>query len=356
LKTCGAFQLFPDAGYYPAMPGDPSASTGQILEILSCKRRVLVATHVRPDGDALGTATAMCLGLRQKGIESRLLLFDPPPDKYAFLVEENQISWFNLSSPGPAEADLHRFEALLVVDTGTWSQLPGLKEWLAGFSGPKLVVDHHLTQENWADARLVDSEAAAAGEIAFDLLRQWGVALDRPMATALFVAIATDTGWFQFANTRPGTLRLAASLLEMGVDADGLYRLVYQNERPQRLAIMALALQSLELSAGGRLAMMSLSKEDFARSGAASSDTENLVNLPMQVGSVQVSVLLTEEPDAAPVRVNLRSKGAVDVAAVAQRFQGGGHARAAGLKLTMSLPQARLALAEALRAVMPPTP
>jgi nanoRNase/pAp phosphatase (c-di-AMP/oligoRNAs hydrolase) len=319
-----------------------------VSDQLGSGRRVLIVTHVRPDGDALGTAAAMALGLREKGIDFRVMLFDPIPAKYAFVMEEERIPWFDCSKDWPADTPLESFDTLLVVDTGTWSQLPRLREKLQGWKGKKLVIDHHLTQENWADVKLVDTEAAAAGEIAAQLLRLWRVKLSGGIATALYFAIATDTGWFQFSNTRPQTLRLAAELLAVGVDADRLYRAAYQNERPQRLALMARALQGLELLAGGRLAVMTLSKTDFQQTGADNGDTENLVNIPMQVGSVEVSILLSEQPDNAPVRANLRGKGTVDLAAFAQQFGGGGHARAAGTKMKMDMAEARKVIVEAM--------
>jgi len=333
----------------------PTDSYRPFLENLSSKRCVLTVTHVRPDGDALGTAVAMILGMRRKGIESRLLLFDPPPAKFAFLLAENKIDWFSIAKGWPADAKLDSFDALLVVDTGTWSQLPALKDHLANFKAPRLVLDHHLTQEEWADVKLVDTEAAAAGQIAAELFKRWNVQLDAPMATALYLAIATDTGWFQYSNTRPATLRLAADLLDAGADSDRIYQAAYQNERPQRLALIARALQSLELLAAGRLAVVSVTKEDFAQTGADSGDTENLINIAMQVGTVQVSVTISEEPSGTRQRVSLRSKGQLDVAAFAQKFsngQGGGHARAAGLRIDGDLATARRNLTAALIAAL----
>ena len=205
-----------------------------ILDHLSRCRRVLVTTHVRPDGDALGSTAAMVLGLRAKGIDATVLLLSHLPTKYAFVYNDFGVPHVNAEHEWP---DLSKFDALLVVDTGTWSQLPGLKDRLATFAGPKLVVDHHLTQEDWATAKLVDTRAAAAGEIVAGLLAAWDVPITLPMATALFLALVSDTGWFQFSNTRPATLRLAADLLQIGVDADALQQLIYQNERPQRLAL-----------------------------------------------------------------------------------------------------------------------
>jgi phosphoesterase RecJ-like protein len=316
-------------------------SADVILSRLSRSRRVLITTHVRPDGDALGTCVAMSLGLRHKGIENEVLLLSALPEKYAFIFKDNKIVHHDVDGGFPRDYSLARFDTLLVVDTGTWSQLPGLRERLNGWGGQKLVVDHHLTQEDWADTALVQTDAAAAGEIAADLLERWNVRIDQPIATALFLALVSDTGWFHYNNTRPRTLRLAAALMEAGVDTDLMYQLLYQNEPAQRLSLQTRGQVSMELLSENRLSVMMLRREDFQATGAAMSDTENLINLPLQVRSVEVSILFIEPGDGGPIRVSLRSKGAVDVARFAEQFGGGGHARAAGLKIPGPLAEAR---------------
>ena len=147
----------------------------QIIDTLSRSKRVLVTTHVRPDGDALGTAAAMVLGMRQMGIGSEVLLLSHLPRKYSFIFNENDIPHRDVEAGWPERFPFETFDALLVVDTGTWSQLPGLQDRIASWSVPKLVLDHHLTQQDWADVKLVDTKAAAAGEIAAELLDAWGV-------------------------------------------------------------------------------------------------------------------------------------------------------------------------------------
>src|SRR5256885_11687679 len=137
----------------------------QVIETLSRSKRVLVTTHVRPDGDALGSCAAMVLGLRKKGIESEVLLLSHLPRKYAFIFREQGITHHDAEGGWPPALDLARFDCLLVVDTGTWSQLPGLREQIESWNVPKLVVDHHLTQEDWPTHKLVITQAAAAGEI-----------------------------------------------------------------------------------------------------------------------------------------------------------------------------------------------
>jgi phosphoesterase RecJ-like protein len=305
----------------------------QIIDTLARCKRVLVTTHVRPDGDALGSTAAMVMGLKKKGIDAEVLLLSHLPRKYAFIYEEYAIPFIDVERGFPPTFSLDPYDALLVIDTGTWSQLPGLESYVSPYAKPKLVIDHHLTQQDWADTKLVVTQAAAAGEIVFEVLEQWDVESDVPMATALFLAICTDTGWFQFSNTRPFTMHLAAELMEAGVDTDRMYQLLYQNERAERVALQTRALLSLQLVAGGKLAVMRVTRDDFAQSKADVPDTENLINIPLQIRSVEVSLLFTESLDDGPVRVSLRSKGQVDVAKFAERFGGGGHARAAGLKV-----------------------
>jgi len=330
----------------------PMDAYGPVVDTLKKCKKVLLTTHVRPDGDALGSTAALATGLARAGIQSEVLLLSHLPRKYSFVFQDNGIVFHDAESGWPPGLELDRFDAFVVVDTGTWSQLPGLKERALAYSKPKVVIDHHLTQEGWADVKLVVTEAAAAGEIIAEVLERLGVAMDQPIASALYVAIASDTGWFQFSNTRPVTMRLAARLMEAGVDTDRLYQLLYQNERKERLAIQSRALSSMELLKDGRLAVIRISVKDFDETGANVPDTENLINLALQIATVEVSILMTEPKDFGPVRISLRSKGHIDVAKFAEQFGGGGHARASGLKLEGDFQGAHDRVVEAMKRAM----
>ena len=312
----------------------------QIIDTLARAKRVLVTTHVRPDGDALGSSAALVLGMKQKGVDADVLLLSHLPRKYSFIYDEGGVRHVDVDKGFPADFSLDAYDAFVVVDTGTWSQIPGLRERVEVWPRTKIVIDHHLTQQAWADLKLVDTSAGACAEIIAALLERWGVMLDSKMATALFVGIVADTGWFMFSNTRPVTLRLAARLMEAGVDTDRVYQLLYQNERTERIALHTRGLAGMELLDNGRIAVMRIRKADFAAANAHINDTENLINIPLQIRTVEVSVLISEPLDPGPVRVSLRSKGQVDVARFAEQFGGGGHARAAGLKFETSLDEA----------------
>lgn len=324
----------------------------RIIDTLSPLKRVLITTHVRPDGDAIGTTAALSLALRKVNVESEILLLSHLPTKYSFLFKENGIIHHDVEKGWPEKFPFDRFDALLVADTGTWSQLPGLQDRIANWRVPKLVLDHHLTQENWADEKLVITEAAAAAEIAAELIELWEIPVDSAIATALYIGIVSDTGWFQFSNTRPYTHRLAAMLMEKGVDTDRIYQMLNQNERAERVALQTRAMQSLEILANGRLAVMRISKEDFSETHAHVPDTENVINIPLQIRTIEVSILVTDPPEGGPIRISLRSKGQIDVAKFAEQFGGGGHARASGLKLTGTFDEAHDKVVQAMLAAM----
>jgi phosphoesterase RecJ-like protein len=186
-----------------------------------------------------------------------------------------------------------------------------------------------------------------------ELLLRWGVKLDAELAQPLYTAMATDTGWFAFSNTTAKTMRLAAQCIEAGVEPNLLYQRLYQSERSRRMKLHASGYASLELLADERIAVMHLTAADFARTGTKLPATEDLVNWPMAIGAVELSVFCCEtpeSPDGRPTKVSFRSKGRVDCSKLAGTFGGGGHARAAGAKIDAPLAEARQRVIEAATA------
>jgi phosphoesterase RecJ-like protein len=279
-----------------------------------------------------------------------------------------------------AQADL-----IVVLDTGAWSQLAPLRELLGSALARTLILDHHLSGDVAARYCYVDAAAAAACEIVAQVIDRIAddAAWSPNVCQALFVGLAADTGWFRFSNTRAEAHELAARLLRRGVDQAEIYRKLEQNERPAKLALLARAVQSLTLLADNRAAIMVLRAADFAQTGALIEETEQLVDLPRAVGSVQVVALITEPPqrtrseaqapaskpkslkhtggsgkdeDAGAIRISFRSKPgahAIDVSLLAQRFGGGGHARAAGAKIAAPLEEVVERVTTALAELFP---
>ena len=297
-----------------------------------------MTTHLRLDGDAVGSAAAVHRAAKAQGKESRVVLLDALPRRYAFLLGDDP----------PAGADQFPelagwADCVLVVDTCAFRQLEPVAEELKAVREKVAVIDHHATADDVGAVAWRDTSASSAGVMVAELLARLDWTVDAQTAEALAAAMLTDTGWLRYSNTDGRTLKTLARLLSAGVKADVLYRKIYQSDRPERLALLAAALASLELHAGGRLAVMGLRAEDLEAAGATHDETENFVSEPMRLADVEISVILIAMPSG-QTRVSLRSRGAVDVAALAKRFGGGGHAAAAGFTDEEAIPAAKARL------------
>jgi len=300
-----------------------------VIDLIAPGSRVLILTHARPDGDALGSGVAMQIVLTAAGKRAQLALLSPWPGKYDFLVVPHAplTAW-------ERRVDFDEYDRIVIVDTCTYGQLEGLADQLDHHRDRIAVIDHHASRDPIGAVQWIDVNASACGQMVHRLIRQAGWPIGREVAEALLVAIATDTGWFRFSNTTPACLRLAADLLDFGLDANALYQRIYQNDTPQRVALQGEMLRTLQLFCGGRLVVVRITQDMYARTGSDPADTEGLIDVPQVIGSALVTVLLAERPANAGMRVSFRSKGRVDVNAIAMQFGGGGHVRAAGAKLT----------------------
>jgi phosphoesterase RecJ-like protein len=311
-----------------------NATLADIAAGLARVKSVLVTTHAKPDGDAMGSAVALGHALLKQGKAVTLCMMGPVAENLAELAAGLEVIGRGFDQAGEELAI--EPEAIVVVDTGARNQVEPLHGWLAARREKTTVIDHHLRGDDIAEVRYIDSSAAACAEIIAELLDVMGCEYDLPIARALYVGIASDTGWFRFSNTRPATHELAGRLMRLGVDHAALYLALEQGERPEKLKLLVRALDSLELLAGETIAVMTLRLGDFEETGARAEETERFVDVPQVVGSVQVVVMVTQS-EPGRVRMSFRSKPgphAVDVNVLAQRFGGGGHARAAGAKVT----------------------
>ncbi|MHC4474900.1 MAG: DHH family phosphoesterase [Planctomycetota bacterium] len=325
-----------------------NADFQKALALIDKSSNVLLTTHTRPDGDACGCVVAMAEMLSGLGKSAGILLFSEAPQWYEFLfgkpptVLGKDVNVEQLMKSQFAEADL-----LMILDTNSYSQLPQLDQYLKSSDKPVLVIDHHVTSDGLGQVELVDTSAAAAGVIVLDLFKYAKWPVSEKVAEALFVAIATDTGWFHLSNTDSRTLRAAAELIDAGAVPAKLYHDLCQNYSESRLRLMAAMLQTLELHFDGRYACQHLTVADFEHTGAAYADTENLIDECRRIGTVEVAALFVELKDGR-IRCSLRSRGLVDVRLIAQRFGGGGHKMASGAYLPGPLDNAKEAIVTVL--------
>ena len=293
---------------------------------LSAADRILLTTHARPDGDGLGSMVALASSARAAGKTAHMVVSGAVPARYTFLFGDG------MPAQVPAFNELaDKSDLIVVLDTCAPAQLDELAKPIAARAEQVIVIDHHATSDRMGSARWLDPTAAAVGVMVGEILESLGWPVGIRQIEALLTATMSDTGWLRFANTDRRCLRAVAGWLEKGVRPDGLYRRLHQTARPQRMQLMARMLSSLKLHHKGALAVMTLRRGDFQATGARPEETENLVNEALRIGTVETAVLLIENDGF--VRVNLRSREAIDVSAVAGRFGGGGHRRAAGLRV-----------------------
>ncbi len=319
--------------------------------------RILLLSHDRPDGDALGSMVALRTMLEALGKQATVCVYDKIPPRYECL-ERISICTHRSDLPGGSVDD--HFDAIVILDTCSWSQLEPAADLLRGTRLPKLIIDHHATRDDLKAASsqaeyLIDVSASATCLILYELAEKMRWPIPEPAAISLFAGMATDTGWFRFSNTDSRTLRAETNLVSSGLRLDVLYGWLMDSYPLARLRVLAHALRSLQIHADGLLATMQIRPEDFAAANATPADTEDIVNEPLKVREVIASVLLIDAGDGR-VRVNFRSKSPevvgydLDMAAVAAKFGGGGHKRAAGARvgepLNVVLPKVVSAVSE----------
>jgi phosphoesterase RecJ-like protein len=311
------------------------------VELINKSNYILITAHTKPDGDACGCITAMCHILETLGKNVTPLLLSPAPQWYEFLFAEMPaILGEDIRFDELTAGRFGQFDLILIVDTNSHSQLSKFNDYLKQNNAPVLILDHHETSDGLGDVELVDSNAAATGLIVFDLLKYAGWPVTGKIAESLFIAMATDTGWFQFSNTDSRVYRACAELIDAGVKPTQIYDHLYLNFSYPRFKLMAGMLDKLELHLDGRYAVMQITQQDLKRIGAEHSDTENLINECHRIDSVEASALFIELKDCR-IRCSLRSRGPLDVSKIASKFGGGGHTMAAGTFLPGPLEKAK---------------
>jgi phosphoesterase RecJ-like protein len=243
-------------------------------------------------------------------------------------------------------AELHDLEVVIVLDTSAWVQLGPMAKVVGQFQGPRVIVDHHVSQDDLQAVVFKDPAAEATGRLVLELAEALGVKLTPKLAEVIFTAIATDTGWFRFSSVTEGTFLALAKLVAAGANPPGVFAALYEQHTLARLKLRARILANIECLAGGRLMATHVLQQDFLETGAETADTEDVINTLLTVAGSQVAVLFVELENI--TKVSLRSRTDFDVRAVAERFGGGGHRAAAGIAFGGPIDEARKAVLEVL--------
>jgi phosphoesterase RecJ-like protein len=313
-----------------------------IIQSIKQAKRILVAAHRDPDGDAVGSLLAMGLALIRLGKQATLYNESPIPAVYQFLPCVDRIQ----RRLEPSEA----YEAAVILDCGDLSRIGG--NWPVVSRVPVIInIDHHISNTGFGQFQLIDGQACATAELVARLIRALGVPLDREMATCIYTGILTDTGSFRFSNTNTAAFAISREMTELGVDPYGVAQHVFGSYSLGRIKLLNLALNSIEISRNGRLSLMTVTRRMLEETQTQQEDVDGLINYARRIEDVRVAALIQEQANgiATPegrtrFHVSLRSDGTVDVAALAGAFGGGGHHSAAGFQIEATLPDIKFSL------------
>lgn len=319
----------------------------RFVELVRSYSRFLLTTHIRPDCDALGSQLAMTAILEHLGKEVLPVGAQSTPGNLRFIDCEGKLKTLD-------EVDgeqLAACEVVMVLDTTAWAQLGAMADVLRQSKAVKVVLDHHVSGDDLGAELFKDTSAEATGRLVAEAAEHLGVGLTPDIATAVFAAVATDTGWYRFSSTSAETYRLAARLVDAGAVPDAIYRQLYENETLGRLRLIGRTLARAETEQDGRLIYTWIERKDFDQVGAVASDSEDVINMTLAVGGVEVAVILVEQRSGG-FKISFRSRSDLDCSRVAETFGGGGHMKAAGAFINEPLRTALAKVLDAVRAAM----
>ena len=323
---------------------NPEAAAGtdvvaEICEAILRRRRFLLTSHARPDGDSIGSQLAMAYALEALGKQVRLINADAAPDHY---LEFPGVDRIEISDQSDVEAD-----ALIVMECSDLS-----RTGVAGLEDHFIInIDHHAGNRMYGAVNWFDESAAACGEMVFDVIRALGVPLSRDIATHIYLAILTDTGSFHHSNITPRTFDICRQAVEAGVNPAAMARRVFDSNSFGKLKLIGALLDTMELVDDGRLAVLCLDDRMLDACGCTHNDTEGVINLPLTAREIQ-AVVFFKIGSTNEVRVSMRSKYDVDVRAVANVYGGGGHKNASGFIVPGTLAEVRPQIIERLAAAI----
>lgn len=302
-----------------------TVSVPEMAKALLAANHFLILTHVRPDGDTLGCAAALCYGLRALGKSAYILPNPQLTSRYAALIEKYH-----------AEKDFVP-QCVVTVDIADYGLFPEPAQ--AYTDRIDLAIDHHRSNPHFAHKNLVIPEAGACAEIIYDVLMACGVPLTKELAEPLYVAVSTDTGCFKFSNTTPHTHAVAAACLSTGFDGGEWNRKLFETKTRPRFEMERILFDTLEFLEDGKIAVATLYRKDIDKTGATPDDLDSIASVPRQIEGVQVGLTFTENRDGT-VKASVRTTKEVDASALCAKCGGGGHLRAAGASFA-SLAEAR---------------
>jgi phosphoesterase RecJ-like protein len=313
------------------------------VELVKQHNSFVLTSHMRPDCDAIGSELALAAALRSIGKQVHVVNGDPVPPHIAFIDPRKEVEVLGRDI---IAADV-RPDVFIVCDTSAWGQLGPMADIIRESAAQKVVIDHHVSQDDLGAVTFKDSTAEATGRLVLAACDALGAPITPDMASALFAAIATDTGWFRFSSVTPLTFAAVGRLVHSGANPTRIFAALYERNSLARLHLQGRILQDAKREFDNRLIYSTATQTDLTETGAEATDTEDIINRLLGVTGVEVGLLFLElGPDE--TKVSLRSRTSIDVSKIAEQFGGGGHAAASGVRFPGPLDKALPAIVAAV--------
>ncbi len=320
----------------------------RFVDLVKSSQRFLLTSHIRPDCDALGSELGMCRVLEALGKEVMIVNGHPTPPNLAFIDPQKRIQVLGTDVQLDELLDV---DVMMVLDTSAWAQLGPMGEVIRATRARKIIVDHHVGEDDLGAELFKNTTAEATGRLVVEAAEHLGVELTPEAAMPVFAAIATDTGWFRFGSTTSETYRVIAKVVDAGARPTDIYRELYEQDTAGRVRLRGLILSRIESELDGRLQHTFVRKEDFAQTGALPSDTEDAINLALAIKNTEFAVIFVEQQSGG-VKISFRSRCDLQCNTIAANFNGGGHKAAAGAFVEGSLEDAQRRVLDVVRSAM----
>lgn len=312
---------------------------GIFQNLLSAPKKVVIITHFKPDADALGSSLGLCLYLKKRGHHVSVITPSDYPEFLEWMPGNDEVVVFQKEKPTIPGDLIRNAEVVFCLDFSSLNRIDALGEVVSSSAAKKVLIDHHLEPERFADFEQWDGTAASTAELVFQLIEECGdtALIDADIANCLYAGIMTDTGGFRHSNTTHKQFRIAGELVALGADPYRISKLIYDNNSIERLRLMGYVLSTkLNVIPEFRTAYMVLSAEELKRFGSQTGDTEGLVNYGLSIKGIKLSVIISDRRDN--IKLSFRSLGKFSVNDFARaHFSGGGHRNAAGGQTQLSL-------------------
>ena len=318
----------------------------RFADVIRSASKIILTIHHRPDGDCVGSALAMRQILLQLGKEVRIIAPHRVPPTLMFLDSHHHVTALEDLTEKDTR-DLQTADLFFVLDTSSWQQLGEMAIPFRESTAKKIVLDHHIKGDDIGAEKFIDFHAEATGALVVQATDALGVPMTLDIAFPAFVALATDTGWFRFSNATSETFQMAGRLIDAGVQPSEIYREIYEQESLGRIRLVGRTLAKAEPHLDRQFLLTWILLEDLEAAGALASDTEDIVNMLLQVRDSKMAVLISELSNRT-FKVSFRSRCAVDCSVLAAQFGGGGHKKAAGASLSLPFEQTKQALIDAV--------